>query len=224
MSNARRYQELGIPTSYHEHARYYERLFTNLGWNENQITEALKFGATYQGDGSEADVSDKFRWLAAHIDAPDIDTAVDVGLGLRDSITMNGLEALPEISRAESSFSKADEARLAEIKAISRDDPMSFDANKALQDEQLALIEAQLASNGTATPSQSKPAPVATPAPATDRLAQIREMSRNDPDGYNRNPALIAEELSLIEASLPTSAPQAVSGEAAASQPSAGDA
>src|SRR5450755_1449869 len=96
--SAQQYKDLGIPTWYHEHARYYERLFGNIGWNDKQITEALKFGATYQGDGSEADVSQAFREQLATF-APDLDLALDAGLGLRDNIVMNGIEALPELSK-----------------------------------------------------------------------------------------------------------------------------
>jgi hypothetical protein len=201
MRTAEQYKQLGIPTWYHEHARYYERLFGNLGWNDKQITEALKFGATYQGDGSEADVSAKFKEFAAYIDAPDMDVSLDAALGLRDTISMEGLESLPDLGSASApSFTASDEARLAEIRQTIRDDPTALDR---LQDEQLALLEARQAAGGKVSASTA----AASAPPAGDRLAQIREMRRNDPQAYDSDRALQAEELSLIEASLPTSAP-----------------
>lgn len=146
--SAQQLKDLGVPSSYYEHARYFARLWGNLGWTAKQIDEGIKFGVSYNGNGSEEDVSDKFRWLAAHIGAPDPERALDAGLGLRDNIALNGLDALPEIPRAESSFTKADEARMAEIRAISRNDPQAYDSDRALQSEALALIEASLPAPG----------------------------------------------------------------------------
>jgi hypothetical protein len=146
MRTAQQLNALGVPSAYHKHARYLVRLWGNLGWTGKQIDEGIKFGVNYGGNGSEEDLSEKFRWFAAHIDAPDPERSLDAGLGLRDNIVINGLEALPP------------------LRGVSQ--------------------------------------PAVTDGSA--RLAQIREMSRNDPDGYNRNPAIAAEELSLIEASLPT--------------------
>lgn len=198
MRSAQQLKDLGIPSWYHGHARYYERLFGNLGWNETQITEALKFGASFKG-GSEADLVAQFKEVAAYHDAPDLDLAIDVGLGLRDSIAMDGVESLPPLAAAEPSFTSADDARLAAIREIARNDPQAYESNQTLQDEQLALLEARQAAGGKASPGNGS----ASAPPAGDRLAQIREMRRNDPDGYERNAALQTEELSLIEASLP---------------------
>lgn len=211
MRSASEYKQLGIATWHHDHARYFERLWTNLGWNEDQITEGLKFGANYKGDGSEEDISKQFKELAAVIEAPDIDMAIDVGLGLRDSINMNGLESLPPLPAVENSFTKDDEARLAEIRQTIRGDPSAYDG---LQAEQLTLLEAQQAAGGKVSTGK---AVVASAAPSGDRLEQIREMRRNDPDAYNADKGLQAQELALIEASLPAASTGGATSEGTAS-------
>jgi hypothetical protein len=143
-------------------------------------------------------------------------------MGVRDTIQSSGVESLPPLPAP--SFTRADADRLSEIRAISRTDPHASESNKALQQEELSLIEIQQASKGPAAPIQSRPAPTsapsATPAPSTDRLAQIREMRRNDPSAYDRDSAVQAEELSLIEASLPP--PASVADSAPSSQPAEG--
>jgi hypothetical protein len=54
--------------------------------------------------------------------------------------------------------------RLREIRQIRRDDPLGWDQNKALQQEELSLIEAQLASRRPAEVVQNElqPAPAAS--------------------------------------------------------------
>jgi|SRR4029453_10664863 hypothetical protein len=47
----------------------------------------------------------------------------------------------------------------------------------------------------------------ATRPQGQDRLREIREFNRNNPEAYDADPAMQAEELALISASLPTSQP-----------------
>lgn len=233
MRTAREYKELGIPTWYHSHAAYYERLFTNLGWNPDQITRALEFGAKFEGD--ETQLVQQFKELAAYIDAPDLDLAIDAGLGLRDNININGIESLPALDVEADKFTDADAARLADIRAARRSDPDAYEANKAIQREELGLLELQQGSSGgkgktisgdITAPREAQPSQPEAKGNHWDRMAdgrpvpvnsleQIREFRRSNPDAYERNKSLQAEELKLIEASLP-----APSGEgSAATQP-----
>jgi hypothetical protein len=207
MRSAQQLKNMGVPTWYHAHARQYIRLFENVGWSDAQIDQAIKFGVNYRGD-SEADLTRQFRDFAATIEAPELDLTIDAGLGVRDTIMSDGVEALPALPSTDSNFTSDDAARLAAIRQEIRNDPSALDR---LQDEQLALLEAQQAAGGKVSAN-----PTDSPArPSGDRLAQIREMRRNDPDAYNYDHALQQEELGLIEASLPPTAPISTAHESA---------
>lgn len=204
MRSAQRLKDMGIPSWFHAHARNYERLFGNLGWNDNQIDHALRFGAKFEGD--EKQLVQQFTELAARIDAPDVDLSIDVGLGLRDMIEMGGVESLPPLPAEP--FTNADEARLQEIRAISRNDPHAFDSNQALQDEQLRLLELREGSN--VAPVRAPERVEAAPKQQRSRLEEIREYRRNNPTDWENNRAIQTEEMSLLEASVaPAPAPTA---------------
>jgi hypothetical protein len=209
---------LGVDSWFHQHANQYVRLLENAGWSDQQIDKAIKFGVNFKG-GTEQELIQQFRESGEYISAPELDLVIDAGLGLRDTIQSSGVESLPPLKSE--AFTADHAARLAEIRQIARNDPRGFDSNRALQDQQLALLELQQAANGTVAPSQSKPAPSATPAPpATDRLSQIREIARNDPQKYESDHALQQEQLALIEASIPKSAPVSTGTDSApAAQP-----
>jgi hypothetical protein len=155
MRTAQQLNALGVPSSYHKHARYFVRLWGNLGWTGKQIDEGIKFGVNYGGNGSEEDLSEKFRWFAAHIDAPVPERSLDAGLGLRDTIVMNGLEALPQLRGVSQPAVTDGSARLAQIREISRNDPNAYESNKALQREELSLIEASLPTSAPAPQAAS---------------------------------------------------------------------
>uniref|UniRef100_UPI0028E779E0 hypothetical protein n=1 Tax=Bradyrhizobium cosmicum TaxID=1404864 RepID=UPI0028E779E0 len=53
-------------------------------------------------------------------------------------------------------------SRMDEIRQIMRDDPDRYNSDKALQAEQLSLIEAQIASRPAAPAITSQPAPAAS--------------------------------------------------------------
>lgn len=214
MRTATQLKALGVDSWFHQHANQYVRLLENAGWTDQQIDKAIEFGVNFKG-GTEQELMQQFRELGEYHSAPELDLVTHAGMGVRDTIIASGVESLPPLPAP--SFTRDDADRLSEIRAISRNDPQGYESNQALQAEQLALLEAQQAAKGTAAPIQSKPAPAATPAPATDRLSQIREMRRNDPNSYEQNAAIQAEELGLIQASLPT--PATVADSAPSSQP-----
>jgi hypothetical protein len=207
MRAAVRYRSLGIPERFHTHAAHYERLWRNIGWDDKQIEEGLKFGVGYQGDGSEADITSRFQDLVTRIDAPDAELSLDVGFGLRDSLTLEGMDALPPLPA--DTFSAADERRLQEIRTINRNDPSSFDRDRALNDEYLSLLEAKEGDKPVAVApaaSAERQSAQVEQKPQGDRLSQIREIARSDPRGYESNSALQQEQLQLIQASLPAAA------------------
>jgi hypothetical protein len=209
---------LGVDSWFHQHANQYVRLLENAGWDDKQIDKAIEFGVNFKG-GTEQDLMQQFRELGEYHGAPELDLVTHAAMGVRDTIMGDGVESLPPLKTE--AFTADHAARLAEIRQIARNDPQGFESNQALQAQQLALLELQQAGKGTVAPSQSKAAPSAMPAPATDRLSQIREMRRNDPSAYDRDSTrLEAEEIGLIQASLPPPATvSAGSDSAPVSQP-----
>ena len=87
---------LGVPAWHYETARAYENLFRSYGWNDKQISEATKFGANFNGTEQELVAAFKFR--AAYLDAPELEQAVDAGLGLRNMIAEH-LLPMPNLKR-----------------------------------------------------------------------------------------------------------------------------
>jgi hypothetical protein len=91
-----------------------------------------------------------------------------------------------------------------------------------MQAAELRLIDIELG---------NEPAPVVMPKAEPgkvvvqpgSRLAEIRQLRRDDWHAYESNPALQREELALIEASLPKTAPVSTGSDGAASiQPAEG--
>lgn len=208
MKAAERYKALGIPSWYHAHAGQYERMFRNMGWTERQVENALRFGATFNGD--EAALVREFRNFAAAegITINDIDVATTVGMGMRDDINSNGVESLPALPAEGRTFTTSDEKRLAELRQICRNNPDGI--TKDLQTEWTDLIEAQQASGGRVV-ADGAPKPASS---SSTRSAEIRQICRDDPQRYDNSPDLQREWLGLIEADLavqsgtPSEAPQ----------------
>jgi hypothetical protein len=215
-----RLRALGISQRDIPAAKQYERLFERLGFSRSQIDQALVFGSSLKG--SPEDMVNQFEhFVQAKLGMSSQEAALasDVSLGLIDLANQGGgIESLPPIE--ERHFGADDARRLEEIRTLRRNDPDKYEADKTLQLEELDLLEG--VGSGQASHQADAPRPQ-----GNDRLAQIREMRRNDPHSFDRNPALEAEELSLIEAqiasrpaepSTPSPQPAAPAESAAASE------
>lgn len=205
-----RLKALGISNRDMMAAKQYERLFTNLGWSRNQIDQALVYGSQLRG--SPQDMADQFEHFAKAklgMSSQEAATAVDVSLGLIDLANEGGgLESLPPLP--ERHFGADDQRRLDEIRNLRRNDPNAYEEQRAqFELDEIELLEARGAAGGTGpSPQASRPgdrhygdsAEVRQGSLHQDRMQQIREMRRNDPDAYARNAAAFErEEIALIE-------------------------
>jgi hypothetical protein len=208
-----RLRALGISQRDIPAAKQYERLFERLGFSRSQIDQALVFGSSLKG--SPEDMANQFEhFVQAKLGLSSADAAVasDVSLGLIDLANQgSGIESLPPIE--DRHFGADDQRRLDEIRTLRRNDPDKYEADKALQLEELDLLEG--VGSGQAPQADAS-------RPQSNRLQEIRDLRRNDPRAYDGDARLQAEELSLIEAQIasrpsePTPSPQPAPAEAAA--------
>jgi hypothetical protein len=188
-----RLRALGITSRDLPAALQYQRLFENLGWSRSQIDQALQFGATLQGSAqNNADAFEHFVSTRLGLSSQDAAMATDVSLGLIDLANEGGgIESLPPLP--ERQFGADDQRRLDQIRELRRNDFDKYEADKALQLEELDLLEG--VGSGSAPAQAPKPQ-------GADRLQEIRAQRRADPRSFDYNPAIEAEELSLIEAQI----------------------
>lgn len=186
-----RFRRLGVSEKWLPHAAHYAGVMQGLGMTRSQIDEAIRWGAAYSGPIE--DVRQHFDALCTrhHIDTQ----LADFSESWHGQVLERGIENMPDVSDPAPARAD-DERRLAEIREGIRNDPDSYESNVDLRDEHLAIIE-RLGVGEEKPPTEQTSA---TPTPNSNRLAQIRELRRSDPDAYDGNPALQREELALLSA------------------------
>jgi hypothetical protein len=196
-----------VPPQWHAIAAHYARVLDTAGVPADKIDHLIQWGLQYQGSGDEGDILSAFRNQAARIGLADETTALAADLGLEARETINSGKFTPEPIQPDDTTQL-----LADIRRYRQQWPQDYERDSEMQAAELALLSASM---GEKPPAQS-----ALPAPVSDadmRLREIRQLRRDDWQAYESNKALQAEELSLIEASLPKSAPVSTGSDGATS-------
>jgi len=139
-----------------------------------------------------------FRQQASRLGLAEEATSLAADLGLEAREQINSGKWAPEPAAQPDDNAKL----LADIRRYRQQWPDDYNQDTEMQAAELALLSASMGEKPSAR--------AALPAPASDadmRLKEIRQLRRDDWHAYESNPALAREELALIEASLPKSAP-----------------
>jgi hypothetical protein len=196
-----------VPPQWHSVAAHYAKILDTAGVPEDKIDRLVQWGLNYSGSGEEAELLSAFRQQATRLGLEDHVTSLAADMGLEAREQINSGKWAPEPVQPD------DTAQLlADIRRYRQQWPQDYEQDSEMKAAELALLSASLGEKPSAR--------AALPAPASKadmRLKEIRQLRRDDWHAYESNPALAREELALIEASLPKSAPvevsQAVSGD-----------
>lgn len=186
-----------VPPQWHAIAAHYVSVLDTAGVPEDKIDRLIQWGLNYSGPGEEAELLSAFRSQAARLGLADDVTAIAADQGLEAREKINSGKWQPEPVQPDETS-----AILADIRRFRQQWPDDYNEDKAMQAAELALLAASM--------GEKPPAHAALPAPVTDaekRIQEIRQLRRDDWRAYESNPALQREELALIEATLPKSAP-----------------
>jgi hypothetical protein len=188
-----RLRALGVPESYIKHAQLFERQWRNHGWSQAMIDKSIQWAVNYSGSPDEAaDSFQHFTHASLGIPSDDAFEASNWALSLRDEVDARGVEDFAPVPQA--SFGETERKRLEEIRQLRRDDPNAYTrAGRALELEELDLLEAQ------GTSHSGRPTETAQPvSPNVVRLEEIRAARRADPQSYESNKSVQAEEFRLL--------------------------
>lgn len=181
----------------------YVALGNQIGMPAEKFDSALRWvkanGSKFNGDIQRAKASFREHMAQDGVDNAHVKAIVDWhGIVVQHGLLTDlpDADAKPDTSK--------DAALAAEIRQYRKDYPDDFWADKSLQDELQALNERLSSLPAIEAKPAVAAAPVAVPA---NRLAEIRQLRRNDPLGYDSDRKMQAEELALITATLP--APEA---------------
>jgi len=203
-----------VPPQWHSVAAHYVKLLDTAGVPADKIDGLIQWGLDYTGSGEETELLSAFRQQATRLGLAEDVTAIAADQGLEARERINSGKWQPEPVQADETSSI-----LADIRRYRQQWPQDYDNDAEMQAAELALLSAGL--------GEKPAAGSVVPSPASDadmRLKEIRQLRRDDPHAWESNAALQAEELGLIEASLPKAAP-VTTGNAGApsnSQPSEG--
>ncbi|MCK1400129.1 hypothetical protein IVB45_18585 [Bradyrhizobium sp. 4] len=196
-----------VPPQWRSVATHYARTFDRAGVPADKIDHLIQWGLQYEGSGDEAELLGAFRQQATRLglDEPTTALAADWGLEAREEINSGMWQ--PEAPAQQDENGKL----LADIRAFRAQWPDDYSQDHDMQALELRLIDNELG-NAPAPASAAKPEPGKFAVSRGSRMDEIRQIMRDDPDSYNSNKALQAEQLSLIEAQIasrPAEAPAA---------------
>lgn len=178
------------------YAQAFEAWARGAGWKQDAIDAAFGWYANAPLGASRDELANHFyeRMSAAGLPTDEIDLAV----GWHGHVDQHGVGEISIDPR-----DAALEQQLEQFRDIRR---RGEDLTPEQEAAERQLIDADLKGGAAHVPAAS---------PTNSRLAEIREMRRNDPDAYDGNAALRAEELQLLSADMP-STPAAPANEGAA--------
>jgi hypothetical protein len=218
MTNPDKLARLGLKKEDAPYLVAFENFARQSGWDDRQIEHAVGWYVNNFKPGMSHD--DLFQSWADHADRTGLPTdRLEQATVWHDAVHEGG----PEQYWPEAPHPADDVKRLNDIRQIARNDPDRYDYDKALHDEEYDILarrsgedtfyagvkDQQVAAKPTRGVTVGELLGRSAPAAGADRLAEIRELRRNDPDAYDGNAALHAEELSLIAAqqAAPATAP-----------------
>lgn len=185
-----------VPPEYHAIARHYVRQFELAGVPEDKIDRLIQWGVSYQGSNEEADLLAAFRAQASRLGLDDVTTATAADLGLEAREQINSGKWQPEPVALDETAQI-----LADIRRYRQQWPGDYSQDKDMQAAELRLIDIQLG-NAPAPVVAPKSEPGKLVVQPGSRMAEIRQIMRDDPDRYNADRALQNEQLALIEAEI----------------------
>lgn len=186
-----------VPPQWHAVATHYAKLLDTAGVPADKIDHLIAWGVDYSGSGQEAELLSAFRQQATRLGLEDHITASAADLGLEAREQINSGKWQPEPVAADDTTQL-----LADIRRFRQQWPQDYEADAEMRAAELALLSASLGEKPAAGSIVPPPA-----SNADMRLKEIRQLRRDDWQAYESNKALQAEELSLIEGSLPPTAP-----------------
>ncbi|WOH70653.1 hypothetical protein RX330_20360 [Bradyrhizobium sp. NDS-1] len=180
-----------VPKEWHSVATHYVKGLQRAGVPADKLDSLVQWGVAYQGPGDEEALLSSFRAQASRLGLESHVTslAADWGLEAREEINSGKWQPEPAPPSDNASL-------LADIRAYRQQWPDEYGQDKAMQEAELALIAADL---GEKPPKVSGQLPT---TPGAQRMMEIRQIMRDEPDRYNADKALQAEQLGLIEADL----------------------
>jgi hypothetical protein len=209
MTNPDKLARLGLKREDAPYLVAFENFARQRGWDDRQIERAVGWYVNNFKPGMSPE--DVFQSWVDHADRTGLPTdRLEQATVWYDAVG----EAGPEQFWPEAPHPADDTKRLEEIRQIAREEPDRYDFDKNLHDEEFDILARrsgedtfyagvkgrQAAAEPTRGVTVGELLGRSASTTGADRLAEIRELRRNDPDAYDGNAALHAEELGLIAA------------------------